>query len=49
MVDPVPRGIQSKGKVTYGIPVDFVIELEEDAQASTCKDGMCRFGENVIV
>jgi hypothetical protein len=49
MVDPVPRGIQGEGKVTYGIPVDFVIELEEDTQASMCKDGMSRFGENVIV
>jgi hypothetical protein len=49
MVDPVPRSIQGEGKVTYGISVDFVIELEEDTQASMCKDGMRRFGDNVIV
>jgi hypothetical protein len=49
MVDPVPRGVQGKGEVTYGISVDFVIELEEDTEASVCKDGMRRFEENVIV
>jgi hypothetical protein len=49
MVDPVPCSIQGDGKVAYGIPVDVVVKLEEDTQASMSKDGMCRFGENVIV
>jgi hypothetical protein len=49
MVDPVPRGIQGEGKVTDGICVDFVIELEENTETRVCKDGMRRFGENVIV
>jgi hypothetical protein len=49
MIDPVPSGIRGEGKGAYGIPVDFVVEMEEDAQASVCKDGMCGFGENVIV
>jgi len=49
MVDPVSGGIQCEGKVTYGISVDFVIELEEDTEAGVCKGGMGRFGENVIV
>jgi len=34
MVDPVPSGIRGEGRVSYGISVDFVIELEEDAEAS---------------
>ena len=49
MVDPVSSGILGEGKVTYGISVDFVIELEEHTEASVCKDGMRGFGENVIV
>jgi hypothetical protein len=49
MLDPVPRGVRGKRKVTYGISVDLVIELEEDAEASVCKDDMRRFRENVIV
>jgi hypothetical protein len=49
MVDPVPRSIRSKRKVTYGISVDFVIESKEDTEASVCEDGMRRFRENVIV
>jgi hypothetical protein len=49
MIDPVSGGIRSKGKATYAIPVDFVIELEEDTEAGVCKDGMRRFWENVIV
>ena len=49
MVDPVPRGIWREGKVSYRIFVDFVIELEEDAQGSPCKDRMGRFREDVIV
>jgi hypothetical protein len=49
MVDPVPRSIVSERKVAYGISVDLVIKLEEDTEASVCKDGMGRFGENVIV
>jgi hypothetical protein len=48
MVDPVSGGIHGKGKATYSISVDFVIELEEDAEAGVCKDGMRRFGENMI-
>jgi len=49
VVGPVPRGIWGKGKVSYGISVDFVIELEEDTEAGVCKDGMRRFGKNVII
>jgi hypothetical protein len=49
MVDPVPRGVRGEGKVNYGISADFVIEFEEDTEASMCKDRMRRFGENVIV
>jgi hypothetical protein len=49
MVDPVPSSIRGKGKVSYGIFVEFVIELEEDAKTGVCKNGMCRFGENVII
>jgi len=48
MVDPVSGGIKGKGTATYSISVDFVIELEEDAEAGVCKDGMRRFGENMI-
>ena len=47
MVDPVSGSIQGKGKATNGISVDFVIQLEEDAEAGACKDGMRRFGENM--
>jgi hypothetical protein len=49
MADPVSGGIQHEGEVTYGISVDFVIELEEDTEAGVCKDGMRKFRENVIV
>jgi hypothetical protein len=49
MADPVTGGIQCEGEVTYGISVDFVIEVEEDTKARLCKDEVCRFGENVIV
>jgi hypothetical protein len=48
MIDPVSGGIWGKGKATHGISVDFVIELEEDAEAGVCKDGMRSFGENMI-
>jgi hypothetical protein len=48
MVDPVSGRIWGEGRVTYGISVDFVIELEEDTEAGVCKDGMRRFGGNVI-
>jgi len=48
MIDPVPSSIPGDGKVTYGISLGFVIELEEDSEASTCKESMRRFGENVI-
>jgi hypothetical protein len=49
MFDPVPSSIRGEGKASYGISVNFVIELEEDTEASVGKDGMCRLGENVIV
>jgi len=49
MIDPVPGGIRGEGKVSYGISVGFVIEVEEDADASVCEGGMCGFGENMIV
>jgi hypothetical protein len=49
MIDPVPSGIQGEGKVSHRISVDFVVEVEEDAKGSVSKDGMCGFGENVIV
>jgi hypothetical protein len=48
MIDPVPSGIRGEGKVSYRISVDFVVEVEEDAETSVCKGGMCGFGENVI-
>ena len=48
MVDPVSGGIRSEGKVSYGISFGFVIELEEDAEASVSKESVGRFGENVI-
>ena len=49
MIYPVPGGIRGEGKVSYRISVDFIVEVEEDAEAGVCKDGMCGFGENVIV
>jgi hypothetical protein len=49
MVDPVLSCIRGKRKVGYGISVDFVIELEKDTEGGVCKDGMGRFGENVII
>jgi len=48
MIDPVPSGIRGKGNATYGISVDFVIELEEDAEAGVGKGGMGRSREDVI-
>ena len=48
MVDLVLNSIGGEGKATYGISVDFVIELEEDTEASMCEKGMRRFGKNVI-
>src|SRR6266446_5244475 len=39
MVHPVSGGIVGEGKVSYGISVDLVIELEEDTEASMCDDG----------
>ncbi|KAF8501151.1 hypothetical protein F5888DRAFT_1632916 [Russula emetica] len=47
MIDPVSGGIQGEGKVTNGIFVDFIIELEEDTEASVCKDSMHMIGEDV--
>ena len=49
MIHPVLSSIRGEGEPGYRISVDFVIEVEEDAQASVCKDGMGGFGENVIV
>jgi hypothetical protein len=49
MVDPVPGSIQGEGKATNGISVHFVIELEEDTEASMCNDGMRWFGEDEII
>jgi hypothetical protein len=49
MIDPVPGSIRGKGKAGYRISVDFVVEVEEDAEASVCKDGMCGFGEDVKI
>ena len=49
MANPVMGCIWREGEVTYGISVDFVIEFEEDTEAGVCKDGMCQFGEYVIV
>jgi hypothetical protein len=34
MIDPVSGGIRGEGKVSNGIPFGFVIEMEEDAEAS---------------
>jgi hypothetical protein len=48
MIDPVSGGIRSEGKANYGVSVDFVIELEEDAETSVCKGGMGRFRGGVI-
>jgi hypothetical protein len=48
MVDPVSGGIRREGEVTYGITVDIVIELKEDAEAGVCKNGMRGFSEYVI-
>jgi hypothetical protein len=48
MVDPVPSGIRGEGRVSYGISLDFVIELVEGAEASVRKESMRRFGENMI-
>jgi len=49
MVDPVSGGIGGERKVSHGISVNFVIQLEEDTEAGVCEDGMRRFGENVII
>jgi hypothetical protein len=49
MIDPVPSRIRGEGEVSYGISVDIVVEVKEDAEANVCKDGMCGFGANVIV
>jgi hypothetical protein len=48
MIDPVLGGILSEGKASYGISVDLVIELEDDAEASVCKGGMRRLKEDVV-
>jgi hypothetical protein len=49
MIGIVPGGIRNEGETTYGISVDFVVEVEKDTGAGVCKDGVRRFGENVIV
>jgi hypothetical protein len=48
VIDPVSGSIESKGKVIYGISVNSVVELEEDAEAGMRKNHMCRFGKRVI-
>jgi hypothetical protein len=48
VIDPVSSGIQGEGKVIYAISVDFVVESEEDTEASMCKKYVCRFGKNAI-
>jgi hypothetical protein len=45
MIGPVPSSIRGEGKVGDGISVDFVIELEEDAETGVCRDSMRGFGE----
>ena len=42
-------GIWCEREMAYGISIDFVIELDEDTEASICKGGMGRLGEDVIV
>jgi hypothetical protein len=37
MIGPVSSGIRSEGEMTYGISVDFVIEVEKDTEAGVCK------------
>jgi len=49
MVDPVSGRIPGEGKVTYGISVKFVVELEKDTETGVCKDGMRRSEGNVVV
>jgi hypothetical protein len=49
VINPALCGVRGEGKVNYDILVDLVVEVEEDAEASMCKDGMCGFGENVII
>jgi hypothetical protein len=49
MIDPVLSSIRGERKVSYGIFVDIVVEVEEDAETSMCKNGMRGFGEDVIV
>jgi hypothetical protein len=34
MIEPVLSGIRGDGKLRYRISVDFVIELEEDAEGA---------------
>jgi hypothetical protein len=42
----VMSGIWPEGTVSS---VHFVVEVKEDVEANVGKDGMCRFGENVMV
>src|SRR5882672_6068827 len=49
MIDPMSSGIKRKRKPTYRISIDFVIQFEEDAEASVCENRMRRFGKNVVV
>ena len=48
MIDSVPNGIQGDGKAKYLMSVDFVVEVEEEPEASACEEGLCGFKENVI-
>ena len=49
MINPVSSGIRCQRKVAYGKFVNFVIEMEEDAEAGMGKDGVRSYGLDVIV
>jgi hypothetical protein len=34
MLDPVPSVIRGEGRVSYDLSVDFVVEVEDDAEAN---------------
>jgi len=46
---PSAKWHTGEGNISYGISVNFIVEVEEDTKASVSKDGRCRFKENVIV
>ena len=49
MIDPVLSCVWYKREVSDGISVDFVIEMEKDAEAGTRKRRVCTFGGNMII